>query len=124
MKTKVTGLALAVVFVGASATAQAINFSQIDLNGDRILQQDELITAFGETGAAALSALDKDGDGDVSLKEAADTDDDQMSDGRNASSEAQGLNRSARGSVASEAKGANRSERGNSKSENKGGSRS
>jgi hypothetical protein len=117
MKKSAIPLAMTVALLGSTALAQAINFSQIDTNGDQILQQEELVAAFGDVGAATVAALDTDGDGNVSLEEASDTGgaentNNNASDRGIAARTAQGDNRSARGLAASEAKGGNRSERG------------
>ncbi|MFZ3585227.1 hypothetical protein ACOI1H_24315 [Loktanella sp. DJP18] len=112
MKKFVMPLALTAAFFGPAATAQAINFSQIDTNGDQVLQQEEIVAAFGDAGSAAVAALDTNNDGEVSLSEASDADRaDTPSDRGVAASTAKGDNRSERGAAASEAKGGNRNDR-------------
>lgn len=129
MKRSVIPLAVTAALLGSTALAQAINFTQIDTNGDQILQQKELVAAFGDAGAATVTALDTDGDGNVSLAEASDTGatdvaDNPASDRGIVERAAQGDNRSARGLIASEAKGGNRSARGTTASAAQGDNRS
>ncbi len=129
MKKSAIPLAMIVALLGSTALAQAINFSQIDTNGDQILQQEELVAAFGDVGAGTVAALDTDRDGNVSLEEASDTGgaentDNDASERGIAARTAQGDNRSARGLAASEAKGGNRSERGTAASGAQGDNRS
>jgi hypothetical protein len=118
-------LAITTTLLGTTAFAQAVNFSEIDQNGDGILQQEELVNAFGQTGAATILALDGDGDGTVSWVEANAASRQSANDSADGGPSGRGLeasvaggeNRSARGSEASTLRGENRSERSQSASD-------
>ena len=52
------------------AFAQSANFRSVDTNSDRVLSQDELVRAFGTSGAARLlSQSDHNGDGNLTISE-------------------------------------------------------
>lgn len=63
-------LALGTTFAAGGALAQGMSFSQIDTNGDSMLDATELQAAFGQNAQAALTTYDQNGDGMVALAEA------------------------------------------------------
>ena len=63
-------LALGTAFAAGGALAQGMSVSQIDANGDSMLDATELQAAFGQNAQAALTTYDQNGDGMVALTEA------------------------------------------------------
>ena len=64
-------LTTALVVVGTNATAQTVRFNDIDQNRDGVLSLAELQAQFGNDGASRyLRDADRDGDGNVTLREA------------------------------------------------------
>ena len=68
--------AAALAFCGSVAVAQGVAFSDVDANGDGLLDRSEMRAAFGSRGDSLLEQ-DVDGDGLVSLGEARDASDDE-----------------------------------------------
>lgn len=57
--------------IGAGGSwAQTASFRSVDTNGDRVLDFDELVAAFGERGARSLlSSMDRNRDGQITIPE-------------------------------------------------------